>query len=471
MGRKQKSVRGLSRREILKYGLYGGLMAGLAPSLWLSGCRKQPRGRRPNIILIVVDTLRADHVGCYGYQRDTTPNIDRLAREGILFRNAISAAPWTLPSIATLVTSQYPCVLGIRNKVAAMSDRFPLLSEVLKQYNYATHGIVSHILVSQRLGFGRGFDEYDEGSALGPTGVSSPAVTHKAVSFLQKSYGRPFFLFAHYFDPHYHYILHPKYNYYPSYKGGLRNGESILSLWKKRNDMSANDIKYLLALYDSEIAFTDEKIGMLLDELKCLGLYDNTMVILTSDHGEEFMERGWIGHSITLYQELIQVPLIIKLPGARPYVVESCVGLIDIMPTVLDYLGLDLPDGLEGKPLNLARPRSITARPVFSETFNPQTNQPGHVEPIAFRSVTMSSSKLVYDEKKVSRQIYDLSEDPYERNDLSGQHSEQNKRLEALLLKWVKYVKTKRKRSPVQQDESELFTPEQRRQLESLGYL
>lgn len=464
---------------MLKYGLCGTLAASLAPALWISGCEKQQRGEKHNVILIVVDTVRTDHVGCYGYQRNTTPNIDRLAQQGLLFRNAISAASWTLPSIATILTSQYPCVLGIRDTPVVMDDRYSLLSELLKQNNYTTHGIFSHVLLAPQLGFGRGFDNYDDQtSPYRRRGISSPAVTQKAISFLRKNHKRPFFLFLHYFDPHYNYILHKKYNYYPFYNGSVKSNHPILDLWRIRHNLSKDDIRYLVSLYDSEIAFTDEYLGKLLDALKKRGLYDNSIIIITADHGEEFMERGWIGHCITLHQELLRVPLIMKLPAGEARIIDSPVGLIDIMPATLRYLGLRIPDGLDGKALDLSPGASVARGPVFSETFNfilqkyqlPGIHQPKRNEPIAFRSIVLGDRKLIYDEKKDSKQIYNLSDDPHEQNDLSARRSEQNSRLEVLLSRWLNYVKSKQKRGPVQ-DASELFTPEQRKQLESLGYL
>ncbi|MBA7681149.1 Ulvan-active sulfatase [subsurface metagenome] len=287
MVRQQNLKGGLTRREILKHGLYGGLAAGLAPSLWLSGCGKRQQGKRPNIILIVIDTLRADHVACYGYQRNTTPNIDRLAREGVLFKNAISAAPWTQASIATILTSQYPCVLGIHQKPALIDSRFLTLSQVLKQYNYTTHGVYTAGGLSPRLGLGRGFDNYcDLRSPRYGAGITSPNVTKEALSFLGKSHKEPFFLFLHYFDPHYNYILHKQYNYYPNYRGRVKRNHSILDLWRKLDELSEDDVRYLLALYDSEITFTDEYIRKLLDELKKQGLYEDSVIIVTADHGE-----------------------------------------------------------------------------------------------------------------------------------------------------------------------------------------
>lgn len=473
MERELKSARGLSRRQVLKYGLYGGLSASLSGGLWLNSRAKQ-QGNRHNIVIVVVDTLRTDHVGCYGYKRNTTPNIDRLAQEGIMFRRAISSAPWTSPSVGTLLTSQHPCVLGIRDEFEPLDKRFPLISQVLKKHNYTTCGIVSHTLVSARLRFGMGYDYYDEVSSRVHEGISSPKVTSKAISFLRdfslrEDYDRPFFLFVHYFDPHYDYLLHKRYNYYPSYKGKIKSG-NIEELWRMRRNMSADDIRYLLALYDSEVAFTDEGIGMLLDELKSLGFYDNTMIILTSDHGEEFMERGWIGHTITLHKELLRVPLIIKIPGCKHRTIKSQVGLIDIVPTIYQYLGLKIPSGLEGKALDLNPGAHIESRPIFSETFMSQAPDEEDEKPIAFRSVTLSDWKLIYDEIRDSKQVYNLSEDPHERNNLFGQNIEQDKKLEVLLMKWIKYTETKQKPRR-DRDNNELFTPEQIERLESLGYI
>jgi len=463
----------LDRRTFLKQTGTGALVfvSGLAPSLWVGGCSKRRKRSKPNIIFIVVDTLRADHAGCCGYQRNTTPNIDSLSRQGMLFTNAIATAPWTLPSVGSILTSQYPCVLGIRDTITVIDKQYPLLSEVLKEHEYTTHGIVSHTLLSANLGFGRGFDQYDEKSMFGFGGISSPEVTKKVVSFLRRRHSRPFFLFAHYFDPHYNYTQHEKYNYYPSYQGELKSSHSILELWRMRHRLTKDDIKYLVSLYDSEIAFTDEYVGKVLDELKDRDYYDDSIIIVTSDHGEEFMERGWIGHTVTLYQELVWVPLIMKFPGCSPQIIDSSVSLIDIVPTIYQYLGFKVADALEGEVLDLSQSDSRSRGPIFSETFNPQVHQPKRIiKPIAFRSIVLGDRKLIYDEKKDTTQVYDLAKDPHERNDLSHLHLQQDQQLKVLLSRYIAYVKSREKPGPTQ-DANKLFTPEQRQQLESLGYL
>jgi arylsulfatase A-like enzyme len=460
----------MNRRELLSLAMRGGAAVALAPALWVSGCRGRKTGTKPNVIFIIVDTLRADHVGCCGYKRDTTPNIDGLARQGILFDNAIVPAPWTLPSVGSILTCQYPSVLGIRDKIAVIDPRFATLAEMLKAKNYRTKGIVSHTLLSARLGLGKGFDNYDETASFGHGGVCSPQVTEKAMRFLGERHDRPFFLFIHYFDPHYNYILHDKYNYYPSYKGRIKSNHPILDLWRLRDTLSEDDIRFLIALYDSEIAFTDEHVGKVLDILKSRRLYENSIVIVTGDHGEEFMERGWIGHSITLYQELIRVPLVMKLPGHKPNVIKAPVGLINLVPTVCSCLGLDVPEGLDGRTINLEVGGSGAPEPVFSETFNPQPQRPIPLKPIAFRSIVLGSRKLIYDQINDSKQIFDLSADHLEKNNLSGQAGEQDNRIFSLLKKWMEHIEAKRNQ-PVAPRDANVLTPEQRKQLESLGYL
>jgi arylsulfatase A-like enzyme len=458
-----------NRREVLKYGLYGGLVSALAPALWLSGCGKLLQRKKPNIILIVIDTLRFDHVSCYGYHRKITPNIDRLAQQSLLFKKAVSTAPWTLPSVASILTSRLPSILRIYEDYTTIDDRFPLLPQILKNYNYTNYGIVSSVLLSSSLGFNKGFDYYKEVDITRHAGISSPLITEKAVSCIRQGHNNPFFLFLHYFDPHYPFILHEQYKYHPSYKGRIKSGHHISDLWRIRHTLSQEDIRYLLSLYDSEIAFTDFHVGKLLNELINRDLYDNSIIIITSDHGEEFMERGWIGHTITLHQELIHVPLIMKLPGGKARIIDTPVGLIDIVPTLCKYLGFEIPDGLDGKALNLKGGSLAGSRPIYSETFNSQSNRPD-AEPIAFVSVILDNWKLIHDGTTHTEQIYDLSSDPLEKSNLAGLNSEKSSMLAAQLSNWVNYV-TIQESKPTTQDEREIFTPEQRKQLESLGYL
>lgn len=430
----------------------------------------------PNIVLIVIDTVRADHVGCYGYERNTTPNIDALARHALVFKNATSAASWTTPSVAALLSSQYPSTMGIHEKPAKLNTDYPLLAEVLKKHGYRTHGIVSFSYLSNRLGFGRGFDEYDERSHRGHGGIVSPLVTTKALKFLKSGPTQPFFLFVHNFDPHYSYIQHEQYNYCPGYQGKIKSGQRIDILRDMRPSMSAEDIHYIVSLFDSELAYTDMFIAKILQELKRQDLYDDAIIVITADHGDEFMERGWIGHTATLYQELIHVPLIIKLPTNRPGVVEARVGLIDVMPTLLSYLGLEAPENLEGRALDLAAPENIGGAPVFSQAKKRMKSiyywqRPGPDRVLAKRSVIMDGRKLIYNEATGDKELYDLRVDPAEQVNRYEEDKTVASRLEALLNEWISRTQQKGSPQDPEQDENELFDPEQIKKLKSLGYM
>jgi arylsulfatase A-like enzyme len=213
-------------------------------------CR--PWDSNPNVLLIVVDTLRADHVGCYGYQRETTPSIDILAGDSLVFKQAISAAPWTAPSLASLMTSKNPAVMGYKQDAPKLDEEILTLAEIFKHNGYASKGIISHVFASSSFGFDRGFDSYDQENAKGHGHVSSPSISKKAVSFIEDLQGEKFFLFLHYFDPHHNYILHEEFNFYPDYDGPLYSGQSLIrEIRKIARSLSTKDIEYLKALYDS----------------------------------------------------------------------------------------------------------------------------------------------------------------------------------------------------------------------------
>ena len=418
-----------------------------------------PRG--PSVVLIIIDTLRADHVGCYGYRRNTTPSIDKLSSHSILFKNAISAAPWTGPSIGSLFTSQYPAALGFRGKPIIIDQNFLTLAEIFKENNYETKGIISHAYVSSSLGFGQGFDSYDEENAKGHGYISSPSITEKTISFLRKNRNGEFFLFLHYFDPHFDYIMHDDYNYFPDYDGPLYSSQPIRDLREKAPRMSTSDIEYLKASYDSEIKFTDKHIGRVLDELKEIGLYDNTLIVLTADHGEEFLERGdhWIGHTKKLYQEQIHVPLIIKLPrGDKQEIVHEFLGLIDLMPTIVDYAGLWIPDRYEhaGQIVGVSGAEELGDRIIISQTRRWAVLQ----------SATWRGWKLILDPYTKSKQLFDLQKDPAESRNLATKNDKALKEMTTVLQKWNTQMKSRKTEA-----EQPTFAEEQKKHLRSLGYL
>jgi len=417
---------------------------------------------RPNVILIIIDTLRADHVGHHGYSRPTTPNLDEFAAQAFTFKNAITPAPWTSPAIASLFTAQYPYVLGYDSDVVMLDNTALCLAEVLRNNGYKTKGVISHIYVSAELGFDQGFESFDEDNAQGHGHVSSPSVTDKGIAFIEK-HENEFFLFLHYFDPHCDYILHDGYDYYPEYDGPLTSGQPIQDLREKAPGMSADDVRYLEALYDSEISFTDQHVARFLGHLKELDLYEKCLIVITADHGEEFLERGdyWIGHTKTTYQELIHVPLVIKLPGQKKgKVLEEYVSLIDLMPTILSAVDLDLPEGYEhdGHPLTLSHDAPIKTRPVFSETQRWGTH----------RSVIVDGYKLLYDIKARETYLFNLKLDPSEKEDLAEDDADKVRELWPRLNKWDYDMRLKRTKFVSQRPR---LTKQQREQLKSLGYI
>ncbi len=420
----------------------------------------------PNVILIIIDTLRADHLSCYGYDRNTTPHMDALASDSILFKNAISSAPWTVPSIASTITSQYPAVLGL-GMPGDIDENFLTFAEIFRENNYVTQGIISHIYLGSHNKFDQGFDFYDEENAKGVLHVSSPSLTEKAISFLRKHNTDKSFLFLHYFDPHYSYYLQEGYNYFPDYEGFIESGEPIHQLRGKISDMSQNDIEYVKALYDSEISFTDAHIGKLLDELKEMGMYENTLIVLTADHGEEFLERDdyYIGHGRTLYQEQIHVPLIIKPPGVNGQkVIEDYVGLIDLLPTVVDYAGLTIPAEYrhEGRTIDPGNGKALNREAIISET-EIKRGRKGTIQ-----SVLRKGWKYIHDLEMNSKKLFNLAKDTGESNNLIEENKKVSKELEAILHRWRDQVHQIRPREEAKQSG---FTQEEINRLKALGYV
>lgn len=357
---------------------------------------------RPNIILIQIDTLRADHVGCYGYHRNVTPNIDALAAQSIRFDKAIAAAPWTSPSVAAFMSSQI-----LRMQLDVSTPQKPpmntvFIAEALKDRGYATMGVSSNMLAGVKTGFSRGFDRFDETVSEN----SSPAVLSAAVKGLNEVKDKRFFMYLLFMDPHSPYILHDKYNYYPGYKGKL--GKRIDSTLYEKG-LSPDDMKYTISLYDSAIAYTDEHIGRLIDELKRMNLYNDTLIVLLADHGEEFGDHGLVGHGKHLYDESLSVPLIIKLPGQKKSVTASGVfPLLDLFPSLMDYLNLDTKAlGLSGLARALSGITKVRDTDIYSST---------DFAGVQSECIRTRAYKLIVDGSNEG--LYDLQRDSGEKNNL-----------------------------------------------------
>jgi arylsulfatase A-like enzyme len=318
---------------------------------------------RLNIILIGVDTLRQDHLGCYGYERATSPNIDELAGRGVLCANAVSQCPWTLPSFASILTSLYPTQHGAGIDMNSMRTSFPTLAGMLAEEGYATGAVINVAVLSPAFGVDRGFAHYDA-AAPGVRRIADE-VTERALAWIESEKDGPFFLFVHYFDPHLSYSPPAPFDtlFDPGYEGEVGRAfeqETFLRLkdrlYTASDRQTRADWAHIEALYDGEIAFTDKAVGDLLAGIRSKGLEDRTLVVLVSDHGEEFMEHGGYGHGHTLFDEVIRVPLIFSLPGRLPEGVRVArqVRPVDIMPTILDLADVDgeyRPEGVSLVPL------------------------------------------------------------------------------------------------------------------------
>ncbi|HEX5132391.1 MAG TPA: sulfatase [Candidatus Krumholzibacteria bacterium] len=352
----------------------------------------------PNLVLITVDTLRPDHLGYGGSKRNTSPCIDRLASEGAVFTNANSVSGWTLPSIATLMTGQYPKDHGATDFHWSLDPTLPTLAGILRRNGYDTHGFVSHIMLTPKYGLADGFAEFDF-SVLNvghPHDIStSQQLTELALKGI-RGVKEPYFLWVHYFDPHFQYLSHGQFPF----------GDSE----QER--------------YDSEIAFTDYYIDNLLKAVD----RGNTVIVFASDHGEEFGEHDGQYH-YTLHGEVMRVPMIIKAPGLAPRVLDEPAEQIDVLPTVLGLLGIAAPAGLPGHDLLSTTPKPMDT-PVFIERDRPpQWRQQGVikgryklyvVEEADTSLVPETSRREEIDVTNVHPGIYlyDIQNDPGEQHNL-----------------------------------------------------
>ncbi|HHO51414.1 MAG TPA: hypothetical protein ENK18_11185 [Deltaproteobacteria bacterium] len=399
-------------------------MGGLA-ALWVIGVAAErtlrvPTG--PDVVVIVVDTLRADHLSLHGHDRPTDPALVALAQDAIWYPTAQAPAPWTTPSVTGALTGLHPARFGFRSRPLRLPDRSVLIPELLQDAGWSTHGIVSNLIAGSTVGFDQGFDTFDEGDALGEQHVSSQSLTDKALARIADAGRRPMLLWVHYFDPHLSFMDHPELPWAGATPvGGARSGMSAPEIKEITPTLTDAERDHLTALYDEEIRYTLDHIDRLLRGLRAAGRYDDALILFFADHGEAFAERPdtpWIGHGIALWQELLHVPLMVKLPGnARGgTVVEQPVGLLDLAPTVAAAVSVPWPGPVDG--LSLLQPQ-LPTRALISETRHPDA---------WLRSAFDGRYKLVKDLQTGQSRLHDLQRDPMEeedlRRDLPGRHQQ-----------------------------------------------
>ncbi len=433
------------------------IAAGLSRFLFRSG-------GVPNVLLIVVDTLRADHLSCYGWGERTSPNIDRIASEGVLAERMICQAPQTLPSFCTILTGTYPPTHGVRaNGRFALSPDAITAAELFREQGYRTGAILAGFPLDSRFGLDQGFESYDDemtshrpmagmkewddgsflwlGNSVENFENTADVVTGKAVRWLGDGDNRPFFLMVHYFDPHHDYAPPER------FRGEFAH------------------------LYSGEVAFVDEQIGVLLDEIENEGIRRNTLVVITADHGECLGELGRYQHQEYLTEGALHVPFIASWPGvlSEGLRLKGLCRSVDILPTLCGLTGIESPERLEGVSLAGALERGRTGDPsCYSETlFGLLEGNTGRVR----RGITSGRWRFIANERrrrgrepeKLGDELYDLETDPIEENNLMSSSPDERAEMKALLERFLREHPEK-KAIPLRPDRDAM------KKLKALGY-
>jgi len=386
------------------------LMAGLALPPALRGEVKS----QPNVVFITIDTLRADHLGCYGDKEIRTPNIDALAAESFRFERAYTPVPVTLPAHTAIFTGTYPTLSGMHDFSGnKLNPKQPTLASVLKQQGYATGAVVGSAVLDSRFGLNQGFDFYYDHfdfnrlqeSNLEEMERPGNVVADQALDWLGKNAQSKFFLWMHLYDPHYPY----------------RPPAPFSEQYKDRP-------------YDGEIAFADAQVGRLIAFLKAKGLYGHTLIVLTGDHGESLGEHGEKTHGFFIYNATLHVPVLIHLPGmTRGNVLADLISLTDLMPTVLADVQAEVPAQVQGRSLMplLTAKKADAANGLYAETFLPRL----HFNWSELRSVETEKYQYIQAPKP---ELYDLASDPGETRNLFSEKKAVGAELQARLNELVR---------------------------------
>jgi len=409
-----------------------------------------------NVILISLDALRYDRTGFGGNTDGLTPNLDAFAEESVVFHDSTASAPWTLPSHMSIWTARWPSIHQVTNKLSPLSggkmvetslsagiETYP---DLLIRSGRKAAGFTGGAGVQNKYGFGRDFDVYLDDRYFGGLDYSIPA----AVNWLKTNGDKPFFLFLHGYDVHGQYDLPESKRSSIAYNGAMDG--SIEEQAKLREQGLANitepgkpahllgvldetDTAYLETVYDLKVKATDERMGQFISQLKTMGLYEKSVIIVLSDHGDEFMEHDGLDHGATLYQEQLHVVSMIRFPGyGRRQDIRSPIRTLDLFPTVFDTLGLQGPARVNGQslvPLLQGEPLSLD---VYAETdYRLFVHQ---------RMVREGEFKLILDLLDGKREMFNLKSDPHEQKDISSSEPRRTYEMEQKLRRWMDESKT-----------------------------
>lgn len=501
------------------------------------GCNRAPEpspADRPNVILITIETLRADHIGSYGYRRNTTPNLDRLATQGARFDNTLAQAPFTLPSIASLMTGRTPPGHGVRNHPAVLAPEVETLAERFRAAGYQTAAMTRHTWLRPKSGLDQGFDEYHNNKFS--AGLDARSLSLAAVDWLTaRDPDKPFFLWVHFLDPHLPYT--PSYPYsvlyreehadeprvrhlrammareretfeptpYADIPGGpyydlvfpqYPDNEVLLDLafWRRTRGSiffggeryRAEEVAELGDLYDGAIAYTDDNLGRILESLADLGIDSSTVVAVTGDHGEAFGEHGlYFTHDFVLYDEVLRVPLVLRYPGTIPPGTEISqqVRVMDLAPTLLELAGVELGplEQVEAVSLvPLVEGGTLPFLNAFAESAPRRRMFPEH-ERIYFDGNRGKWRSLRTEQWKLIRiphpdgdryELYDLVNDPGETQNLFAELPGEAGKLVPALEAWMQQDPARNHDTSAEENtEIEGLDPAAEEQLRTLGYI
>ena len=371
----------------------------------------------PNVLLLLIDTLRADHVHCYGYGRDITPTLDSLASEGIMWANVQGQAAWTLPTMSSIFTglTERQHLAGIREgQQYALSDELLTLPEIFRQNGYQTAGFYTVPVMGQGYGFDQGMDHCDlEGcEVIFPADVMVDKYLNWSDTLMQD--GTPYFTVLHFFDPHFQYAPPVPYSSmfssmsHPGSRWAVCAASSMIDGWSN-GQISRSDLSRMMDLYDGEIAYLNDQLTRLFSGMRNRNMLDNTLVVVIADHGEEFAEHGGVTHGVQLHSEITGVPLIITGPGIPEDSINTVLaGQVDVLPTILSYAGIPAPENIYGMDLlssDIPEDRILPASGYYSPVSN-------------YITVRQGSRKLFWDTETGDAFMFDLSNDYLEQDTL-----------------------------------------------------
>lgn len=452
-----------------------------ALTTFASCSREQPR-RPPHVFVLIIDTLRTDRVGCYGGGRHVTPNLDRLAKRGNVFHNAYAASSWTNPSVASLFTSRFPSQHGVTAFRSVLADSEQTVAETLRTSGYATAGFVANLLINAGLGFGQGFERY-EVYYTGRIKERARRLNAEALAWIDARRAdapdQPFFVYLHYMEPHE--PLQPpsaalrrlarQRGWSPDHVETL---ERLAQSAPVLEDMDRATVALAEDLYDAEVASVDASIGRLFADLEQRGLLRDSVVVVSSDHGEEFFDHGSVGHGHTLYEELVRIPLLIAMPEQDDRVdIDEEVALVDLAPTILDLAGVAAPPRFEGRSrkadldASLLRRWSVRVDALFRpgrayselSDFGATPERPK----VHARALVTGGAKVI-EHRDGEIEDYDLAADPRERD--SGALGASRRRALTVDLEAMRR-RLEKDRSPA---ETRALDEETRERLRALGY-